>query len=219
MYCTDRVQEKKTLGGNLLIKKGKRKDAKKDIKPYVPIELKEAIFRLSFITRTPVMHITERFFMHALTSEKIRTKLLPYFKRDVYFSNSGYYGRLTNPTINKYEGETERIHFRINQEAQELLALYAYALKCSQARACAILLEESVQDLDFINDYIKTYLESSLDKEKMRELRLFMKYVNEGDTESSWAAMLSYITDEIKKPLATAQEVVNEFLIHHWRDR
>lgn len=204
-----------------MIKEGQRKvrsDAKKDIKPNVPVELKDAVYRMSYITTTAVMHVAERFVMHAIKDSAIQSKVGQYFQRDVYIDGTFYCGSIKNPGIPKISGEAERIHLRLSKPAYEILSVYAYALNCSHSRACAILLEESVLDLQFINNYVKEYLEGTVDKARMRELRTFMNYVDKDNTEHSWAAMLSYITDEIKKPMANAQEVVSEFFINHWRD-
>ena len=203
--------------------KGQRKvrsDAKKDMKPTLPLELKDAIYRLSTITKTPVMHVAKQLFLHSIQDVKINRKISSYFQREVRLNNVLYRGSLSNPPITKRpkQGSTERIHFRITKEAYELVAVFAYALSCSHSKACALLLEECMQDADFISHYVKNHLEDNISTSHMKELKAFMRYVNNGEEVHSWASLLSYITDEVKKPFQATKEVVNDFIIHHWKN-
>ena len=203
--------------------KGRRKvrsDAKKDVKSTLPIELKDAIYRLSHITDTPVMHVAESLFLHSVKSTEIIDYVAVYFQRDVLLNGTLYRGMLTNPSVlkQKNQGQTDRIHFRLTKETYEVLAVFAYALGCSHSKACAVLLEECIHESDFISNYIEQHLADNLSSDRMKELREFMRYVNNGEEIHSWASLLSYIKDEVKKPFQNVKEVVEEFVIHHWKD-
>lgn len=206
-----------------MVVKGQRKvrsDAKKDVKPTLPIELKDAIYRLSYITNTPIMHVAEQLFLHSISDAKINEAISKYFQREVRINNILYRGSLSNMAVTKRtkQGQSERIHFRVTREAYEIIAVFAYALSCSHAKACAILLEECVHDADFISNYVEKHLEDNLSNSRMKELREFMRYVNNGENVHSWASLLSYITDEVKKPFNATKDLVNEFIIHHWKN-
>ena len=206
-----------------MVTKGRRKvrsDAKKDVKPTLPIELKDAIYRLSHITDTPVMHVAELLFLHSVKSKEIIDYTAVYFQRDIMLNGTLYRGMLTNPSVlkQKNQGQTDRIHFRVTKEAYEVLALFAYALGCSHSKACALLLEECIHETDFISSYVEQHLVNNVSGDRMKELREFMRYVNNGEGIHSWASLLSYIKDEVKKPFQNVKEVVEEFVIHHWKD-
>ena len=166
------------------------------------------------------MHVAESLFVHSIQNREIINTISTHFQREVRISNTLYRGSLSNESVNKRKksSECERIHFRVTRQAYEILAVFAYALGCSYARAGAVLLEECIHDADFISKYVEKYLEENLSSSRMKELREFMRYVNrEEDGEvHSWAALLSYITDEVKKPFKEAKEVVEDFIIHHW---
>lgn len=198
-----------------------RSDAKKDVKSTIPIELKDAIYRLSYLTNTPVMHVAELLFLHSVKNTEIIDYVATYFQRDIILNGTLYHGTLTNPSVSKqkYSGQTERIHFRLTREAYEVLAVFSYALGCSNSKACAVLLEECIHESDFINDYVEQHLTGNLSGDRMKELREFMQYVNKGEEIHSWASLLSYIKDEVKKPFQNVKEVIGEFVIHHWREK
>lgn len=198
-----------------------RSDAKKDVKSTLPVELRDAIYRLSNITDTPVMHVAELLFLHSVKNSEIVDYVAAYFQRDIMLNGTLYRGMLTNPSIlkQKYKGQTDRIHFRLTKDAYEILAVFAYALGCSRSKACAVLLEECIHESDFISNYVEQHLADNLNSNRMKDLREFMRYVNNGEEIHSWASLLSYIKDEVKKPFKNVQEVVENFVVHHWRDK
>jgi len=207
-----------------MVAKGQRKvrsDAKKDVKSTVPIELKDAIYRLAFLTNTPVMHVAELLFVHSIKNAEIVDYVATYFQREVILNGKMYRGSLSNPSVlkQKHNGQTDRIHFRLTRESYEILAVFAYALACSHSKACAVLLEECIHESDFISNYVEQHLEDNVSKDYMNELREFMRYVNKGEEIHSWASLLSYITDEVKKPFKEVKDLVEDFVIHHWKDK
>mgnify|MGYP003549753024 FL=1 len=207
-----------------MVAKGQRKvrsDAKKDVKSTLPIELKDAIYRLAFLTNTPVMHVAELLFVHSIRNAEIVDRIATQFQREVLLNGKLYRGSLSNPAVSKqkYDGQTDRIHFRLSRESYEILAVFAYALACSHSKACAVLLEECIHESDFISNYVEQHLEDNLSKDYMNELREFMRYVNKGEEIHSWASLLSYIKDEVKKPFKEVKDLVEDFVIHHWRDQ
>ena len=207
-----------------MVVKGQRKvrsDAKKDVKSTLPIELKDAIYRLAFLTNTPVMHVAELLFVHSIQNAEIIDRVAMQFQREVLLNGKLYRGSLSNPSVTKqkHDSQTERIHFRLSRESYEILAVFAYALACSHSKACAVLLEECIHESDFISNYVEQHLEDHVGDDYMKELRQFMQYVNKGGEIHSWASLLSYIKDEVKKPFKEVKDLVEDFVIHHWRDQ
>ena len=80
------------------------------------------------------------------------------------------------------------------------------------------MLEECIHESDFVSSYVEQHLVNNVSGDRMKELREFMRYVNNGEGIHSWASLLSYIKDEVKKPFQNVKEVVEEFVIHHWKD-
>ena len=103
-----------------------RSDKKRDIKPTISLELKDSIYRLAFITRTPVKDVCELLVKNALfENEEIIKDLSRNFRRDIRINNTLYVGHLKNERIAKIEdGETERISFRLTNDDYEII--YAY---------------------------------------------------------------------------------------------
>ncbi|MCJ7992628.1 hypothetical protein MUB15_31250, partial [Priestia sp. OVS21] len=64
-----------------------RCDKKRDVKPTIPIHLKECIYRLSYITNTPVKDVTESICISGLKSPKVMDYLSHYFRRGFSFEN------------------------------------------------------------------------------------------------------------------------------------
>lgn len=195
-----------------------RSDKKRDVKPHISIELKDAIYRLSYITETPVKDICDELCIFALNQNYIIEELSKHFLRKIRINNTIYFGDLNNPRIyKKMMGQkTERISLRLKSEMYEVIYTLSYALDCSVSRVTAILLEKSMHDINFINDYINEHL-ISIDDKRKKELQKILDYINDNlDEEITLASLLSFIVDEFKEPLKTTKDAVNDF-IKHWK--
>ncbi|MFY0519307.1 hypothetical protein ACOMCU_15990 [Lysinibacillus sp. UGB7] len=208
-----------------LTKKRKvRCDKKENIKPTILLDVKAAINRLAYITDTPVKDIGEYLCKEALRSKEIIGLISKYLKRDIIVDNTFYRGDRQNPSINRRTdaGECERITIRVTTEVNDLIEDLAYSLGCFKARASAALIEYAINDYGIVDDFVRGFLEEGIDKQKMRELKRLMKFVNENDsnTEFTWASLLSVIVDEVKvNPLLhNPEKVVEEYLINNWRN-
>lgn len=203
-----------------------RSDKKRDIKPTIPCELKEAIYRLSHITNTPVKLLGEKMCQYGFSNKRILDCLSPKFKRDIRIDNTFYRGDCARSSITKRtrNGECERITLRFRSQDYELINALAYAMDCTVARACAVLLELIFSDIDFIDAYVKEYLEDNLNRKQMNELKKVMNYINkinyrDNNEGHSWASLLSHIVDEVKAPVENAQEIVNDFVVNYWKGK
>lgn len=199
----------------------RRSDKKRDVKPTIDVNLKDAIYRLSFVTRTPVKEVCEELCLYSLNNRKIRDNISIYIRRDIRLGNTFFNGNKNREAFTTSGEENERISLRLTSEVHEMVNVLAYGLDCSVSKACALLLNEGMNDFEFVNGYVRKYLEDSLDEHTLREVKKIVSYVEKenGESKDSWAAVLSTMIDEVKKPVITAKEVVGEFLVSTWRDK
>ena len=93
-------------------------------------------------------------------------------------------------------------------------------MECTPAKACSLLLDASVRDVDFVNDFVEEYLIEHLDDERMQELKKVLKYVNANnpyDETISWARLLSYMVEEVKVHAEKVQDTVTDFIVNNWK--
>lgn len=203
---------------------GKRKvrnDKKRDVKPTVSKELKDCIYRLSFITDTPVKDVIEKTLIEGLQKNKVISYLSQYFLRDVRIANTLYVGDLDRIPIKKRAstGRNERVSTRVTESMHDSLSSLAFAMGCSVSKACALLMDATIRDTDFVNDFAKGYIEENVDEQRMKELKRVLKYINVGnpyDERISWAALLSHLLEEVQVHAEKLQDTVSEFVINKW---
>lgn len=199
-----------------MIRVGERKqrsDKKKEVKPTLPLDLKDAIYRISYITYTPVKDVCEKLCVEVMRDQKILSNLSMYFQRDIRIGSTLYIGKLENKHIKKrIECEKEKVTIKFKREDYEIIYALGYALDCSPTRVVAILLQIAMLDMRIVNGYIKQYLESELTESQMKELKGLMKYINEvSDTHHSWASLLSRVVDEVGK-VTRIKDAISDFL-------
>lgn len=180
-----------------------RSDKKIDCKPTINIGLKECVYRLSYITNTPVKDIAEKIVLTGLDSKRVTELFSNYFKRDYEMKNTFYIGKLENPSLQKREKRevTERITIRFKQEDMNLIKSLAYSLDVTPSRATSLLLENTILETNFINKFAKEHLKETLDEGRIRELKKVILYINQNnpyEEKISWASLLSYFYDELK---------------------
>lgn len=202
------------------VQRKERSDKKRDVKSVIIVELKDAIYRLAYITQTPIKDVAECMVVHAVSDREIIDNLSQSFRRDVRIDNTLHHGHIRNKRVSKREqGERERITLRLTQWTYEVVAVIAYALDVSASRVCALLLDESMRDFRFINGYVSHHLSGKITDSQMRELRNIIRYVNEdADNQMTLASLLSSIVDEVSAPVSRVKDVVSEFIIKNWRD-
>lgn len=197
-----------------------RSDKKRGVKPTICVQLKSAIYRLAYITNTPVKDVCEKIVQTALADSNIIGHLALNFRRDIKINNTIYIGHYDVAPPKRWDDcNTERISLRLKEEDYELLCALAYALDCRPTRACGILIGIGMRDYKFVNNYVKRYLHGKLSEREMKELRKIMRYVNGKSTEYfSWMAVLGHIVEETGKPLFNAKDTIQEFILKNWQD-
>ena len=200
-----------------------RSDRKRDIKPTISHELRECIYRLAFITDTPVKDVAEAVCINGIHTPKVIEHLSQYFRRDIRFGITIYRKNPDCQPISRraLAGQTGRITIRFKTDTYDTISAMAYALDCTVSRTCALLLDASVRDGDFINEFVRKYLEANLDAERVRELKKILRYVNADNPygeEYTWASLLSLMIDEVRDVTAKVADAATDFVVKHWRD-
>ena len=126
-----------------------RSDKKRDIKPTVSIELKDCVYRLSFITDTPVKDVIEEILIAGSGRLKIISYLSHHFLRDIKIANTLYMGDSNRIPVKKrtYTGKVERISTRVTQSMYDSLSALAFSMDCSVSRVCALVLDVTVREI------------------------------------------------------------------------
>jgi hypothetical protein len=199
-------------------KRKTRSDKKRDVKPTIPA-LKSCIYRVSFITNTPVKDVAEILCVKGLRSRKVMDHLSNFFRRDLHFSQTLYMGDLERESLQRkrQEGEKERITVRFTQPVFEDINSLAYALDVTPSKATALLLDASIRNTNLLNAYIKMHLHHHLDPGRMKELKKVLKFINQDnpyDEEISWFTLVSKIFEDIKESTNNVK-----LAIHHWMDK
>ncbi|MGN4128057.1 hypothetical protein ACMGD3_24085 [Lysinibacillus sphaericus] len=194
-------------------KRKQRSDKKKDVKPYLTLSLISSLNRLTYITDVYLKDLTEEMILYAIKDSNTLSQLSQHFKKDILVNNTIYMGRLDNPQVSKRENEsTDRISTRLKADDYEVIRSLAYAMDVSRARVCALLINASMNNINFVNDYVKQHLSKSLTEHQMRELKNLLKSANLDGEHYSWGALLSQIMDEVKTPVSRIKDAVNIFI-------
>lgn len=196
-----------------------RSDKLVTIKPTITTSLKQRLYRLAFITKIPVKDVAKELCLHSLTNDQIIRKLSRYFKNDIRLNNHLYEGNVNTPNITKRTptGTSERFTFRVTQRTHKMIVTLAFAMDCSVARASALLVEESLNDFEFIDDFLNDYLKSRIDSKQFELLitlkkELNLEYEEYFGEKVTFAPLLSHIVNEVREPDMTLEEAINHFL-------
>lgn len=202
-----------------------RSDKKKSVQPSIEVELKDCIYRVSYITGVPVKDIIVELCMLGAKSNRVMTYLSDSFRRDIRIGDTVYRGSLNRESnrLRDENGSRERISSKFTNEEYEILSTLSYALDCGISRACGILLEASLKDIDILNDFLSESIER-LDRRRILELKKIFNYVNDDNPyheKYSWNAFVEYIGMKVREVVdkLDREEEENELVIHNWRDR
>lgn len=197
------------------IRKTVRSDKKIDCKPTIPVSLKESIYRISYITNTPVKDVAEKTCNYGINSSKIIDTLSESFRRNYEYKNTIYIGDLSSKTSYSNNEVTERITIRFKQRDFENIRRLSYAMDVTPSRCCSILLERTIIETNFINKYIKAYLREHLDDARLKELKRVITFINKNspqDKKVSWAHIFSYLVDELKMNVNSISKDIQKWL-------
>ena len=175
-----------------------RSDKKKQIRPSLDLEICESIFRLSTITKRPIKDICELLLINALKSDQILVSLSQYLKRDIQVRNGLYKGHIhAEPLYDVYtDSRRNRVSFTIRMETYDMLYTLSYCFGVSVSKMAAVLIFESLIDIDFIESFLEEYLDSLNDSRKA-ELKKLLKYIQSQTSEKfTLGDLLVYLIDQ-----------------------
>jgi len=194
-----------------------RSDKKKDVKPFVPIELSECISRVSYITNRPIKSVAEELCVKGIHSNKVIEKLSGKFKRDFIFSKYTMFigdNTVDNDRTLKIKGNKKRVTIRFQQTFYERLNELAYALDMSPSSTVSLLLQHSIKDTELVNHLIRRYVAEELDEKRMQQLKEVYRFVrkeNPYEDQFTFSMFISYLFDELK---CTTETFANK--VGHW---
>lgn len=190
-----------------------RSDKKKEVKPYLITSLKMSLNRLTYLTDSDIKNLTEAMVLYSIKDSNTISYFSKHFKSDIVLNNTLYRGRLDNPQISKRDTEdTDRISTKFKAEDYEVIRALAHAMDISKARVCALLIRYTMNNMNFVNEYVKDHLSKSLSDHQMRELRNLLKSANSEGEHFSWGSLLSQIMDEVRTPVDRIKDAVSIFI-------
>lgn len=194
--------------------KKERSDKKRQVKPLIPIDTKEAIHRLSHITSTPIKDVCEFLICHVIRDKKTIDVLATYFRRSVMIDQTFCNGNINVKHIGKRLNEPgELVSITFKKLDYELISALAYALDCTPTRTTSILLQHATCDIRAVNEYVYINMRHQLTEGQIKELRKVLTYINHyNDDAVSWAAILSKIVGDVRPATKKLYELVEEFL-------
>ncbi|NRG45508.1 hypothetical protein HRF87_12115 [Bacillus sp. CRN 9] len=198
-------------------KRKTRSDKKKDIKPTINIKLHECINRLSYITNKPVKGVGVHICMAGLESKKVIELLSNNFRRNYKMKSTVYFGDLNKPGLKIKKGESvkRRITLRFVQPSFDQIAELAFALDVTPSSATAILLDAAVRNTDVVNNYLKEYVEETLDNNRMRELKEVLDFINRNnpyDEEFTLSRLVNYLFEDMMDSTRNISKVIGNWI-------
>lgn len=199
-----------------------RSDKRPEVKPTLLIELKEMLYRLSYITKTPVKDLAAHICEKGLASRSVLEHLSKSFRRTIHLGSTLYMGDLDRPSLQTKmkAGETGKITTKFSQKTYGTICILAYGLGVTPTRATALLINATIYYSDFADAFVRTHIEDQLDDSRKKELRKVLQFINaSSDYEQnvSWSSFLSLIYDEFMNGTNTVSDSIQEFL-ERWRN-
>lgn len=197
-----------------------RKDKKRDLKPSISPNLKECIYRLSYITNTPVKDVAEAICESGINSRKVIEHLSNYFRRPFQLGSTVFMGNISRTPFHKTQlkGPKERITLRVKDgegELYERIRQLSYALDCTPTMATAILLDVSVKNTEYVNEYVRKHIEGQLDPNRMKQLKEVIAYINKNnpyEEEVTLSALVFYLLDELKLGATSVKSTLEKWI-------
>lgn len=196
-----------------------RSDKKKDVKPLIKSEVKEAIVRLSHITFMPIKDVCEFLTVYAANERNTLDRLTKFIKRSVRLDNTLYNGDSDAiPITKRFSDSREKVTIKFKRDDFERISALAYAMDCTPTRATAILLTQGIRNVGAVNAFVRKYLAEELTPRQLEDLRQILSYTHRYDDDNhSWLSVLSAIVGDIRPAMRSLREIVDEFIHDHKR--
>lgn len=198
-------------------KRKERSDKKREVRPTISIKLKEEVERLSRILNLPIKDLGAILCNEGLNNKEVVELLSLYFVDEVYLLMEGtlFIGSIDHHILTHFEDEeTDRISIRFTQNKYTDIELLASHLGVTPSRATAVLIDSALRHVDVIESLIYTHNRRMItDDDTTKELKKFMKFVNDGNPyrESSRGSIFKGVTGKkvVRNP-ALSKEVMDK---------
>ncbi|WP_286145536.1 hypothetical protein [Bacillus sp. AFS077874] len=186
------------------------------IKPTIPLELKECISRIAYLTDQTVKDLGENICREGLSSKLVIEILSQNFKRDYWYHSTLLIGDLGRHSLQRVSlgSDSDRITLKVPYELNERIKALAYSLDVTPSKATALLMYLTLKNTNFINEYIKKYKTSNLNYHFVKELKEILAFINQNNSYNevyAWSAFLSYLYGEMRGSKVFVSEE-----IYHW---
>lgn len=174
---------------------------KKEVKPFIDIDVKDTIYKLCFISGYSVNGMCEDFCNNAFR-KGLAQELSPYFKWGLQIDGAVFKGDKKAKRFVSSSDNLERISLKIDGKIHSYAYNLAYAMETSVAKIIAYGIEKSMNDYDFLDRYIKQFLRNKIDKERKDMILKLVRTINKDytvDEELGMISLLLYIADEYKR--------------------
>lgn len=186
---------------------------KREVKPFLDVETKDNIYKLSFVIRKSVKGICEDFCKYAFKNG-LGSELCKYFHRNVALDGTLFKGDPSNEKFEPLSDKIGRVSMTLDEDIHEYAYQLSYAMGCSVAKVVSYAIEKSMNDYDFLNWYAKEYLIKLLDTDKCNLIFMAVeRYNEEKQEEYNLISLLLYITDEYKRLENGLESSIKELLL------
>ncbi|WP_416150177.1 hypothetical protein ACM26V_04075 [Salipaludibacillus sp. HK11] len=107
-----------------------------------------------------------------------------------------------NSLEKEVEGVTGRISIRFQGYSYEKISQLSFALDVTTSRATALLLDASIHNSNFIDRYLRTFVHTTLDPRRMKELKKIMMFINDNnpyEEKLTWGALILSLYEDLKE--------------------
>ncbi|MGG3942891.1 hypothetical protein ABEV54_15785 [Peribacillus psychrosaccharolyticus] len=176
-------------------------DKYREVKPAVSLKMKETLLRISSITHTSLNEVAIEICESGVVSKKVIDEMSPHFQHSIWLDQTLYRGSQTCPSIlNTMIAKPKgRIALQFSEISFENIRKLSYALEVTPSTATEVLLDISLKNGEFINDYVRHFFNKHAHKKRVHELKHTFKLTNASspyEEELSKQVLLSYIFDE-----------------------
>lgn len=176
-------------------------DKYREVKPAVSLKIKETLLRISSITHTSIHEVAIEICESGVVSKKVIDEMSPHFQHSIWLDQTLYRGSQSCPSVKNITitGTKERIPMQFSEISFENIRKLSYALDVTPSTAAEALLDISLKNGEFINDYVRHFFNKHANKKRIHELKHTFKFTNASspyEEELSKQVLLSYIFDE-----------------------
>lgn len=184
-----------------LLERVVQSDKHRKVKPAVSLKIKETLLRISSITNTSIYEVSIEICESGVVSKKVIDAMSEHFQHSIWLEQTLYRGSRACPSIKNriFSGPKERIPMHFSEISFDNIRKLSYALDVTPSTAAEVLLDTSLKNGEFINDYIRYFFNKHADKKRIRELKNTFKFTSSStpyEEELSKQVLLSYIFDE-----------------------